>query len=194
MTIWIIHIYWPLLWRVFNDPPLLAVITRALINMCVKMQKVKTMVTNLHLYIPPCLLMVPSSRQVTTVNRGSASKVPSNPYYSMILWLYLQCNTQRWGIPPFSSPLCSAPSGPISHGPGSPPYIEGYRDAVVNYYNAELSGKVTQLKDSKSFCKGDFRDKKTEAEKLLSPDNFPEPWSWMAQCCIFWWFCLRLSP
>lgn len=72
--------------------------------------------------------------------------------------------------------------------------LKGYRDAVVNYCNAELSGKVTQLKDSRSLCKGGFRDEKTEVEKLLSLDNFTEPWSQMAKSYIFWWVCLRLSP
>lgn len=52
--------------------------------------------------------------------------------------------------------------------------LKGYIDAVVNYYNAEISGKVTQLKDPRSLCKGGFREEKTEAEKLLSLDNFAE--------------------
>lgn len=58
--------------------------------------------------------------------------------------------------------------------------LKGYRYTVLNYCNAELSGKVTQLKDSRRLCKSSFRDEKTEAEKLLSQNNFAEPWVQMA--------------
>lgn len=147
--------------------------------MCVKEQKGETTVTNIHLYVLACLLMVPSRRQVTIVSRGSVSYLPRaicQLGFSAARGAGTSLLLLSPGIPPFSSPLrkCSF----RTHGQAALRTLKGHRDALVNYCNAELSEKFTQLKDSRSLCKG-FRDEKREAGKLLSQDNFTEPWSQM---------------
>ena len=111
-----------------------------------------------------CTYQRPSARQVSAQHKGMG-----HPFC---------CSALASLLSPHPSAMLLQDS--LHMGQAALHTLKGYRDDDVNYYNAELSGKVTRLNDSRSLCKGGFRDEKTEAEKLLSQGNFAEPWSQMA--------------